>query len=398
MRSSTSTSTAPTGYGAPCDAFSFDAGPAEDAAAPMSILDERQAACSPACSATRPWRAWSRYGDVRGNVLAGGISYFAFFSIFPAVALAFTVFGFVLQDRPDLLQAVADGLEQYLPGFVKDAQHPNGIIPVEAPGTGTLTVAGLVSLGALVLAGLGWIGAMRDGIRAVFGVEGAPGNIVTNKLRDLGVLVTIGLGVAVSAILTSTIGGAAGWVAQHVGLGDNGWVVTLAGVLVGRRRRHRPDAPAAAVPVRCAAADARPGAGRAARRGGLHRPEAARRPTGQRHDDQPAVRLDRPRRRPAGLAQPDRPAHVAVRGLGRQRRGSARETAGVPVGPSTPRIPVGKCGSLPTFGARAADRTTLAAGAVLGATGAMARGLARAWRGGGLPARPLTTPCTTPAR
>ena len=198
----------------------------------MSILDDGKRLLT-RLQATRPWRAWSRYGEARGNVLAGGISYFAFFSIFPAVALAFTVFGFVLQNRPDLLQAVSDGLQHYLPGFVKDAQHPNGIIPVTAPGTGALTIAGLVSFVALVLAGLGWIGATRDGIRAVFGVEGSPGNIVTTKLRDLGVLVTIGLGVAASAILTSTIGGAAGWVADHVGLGDNGWVVTTVGVLVG---------------------------------------------------------------------------------------------------------------------------------------------------------------------
>ena len=170
----------------------------------------------------------------RGNVLAGGVGYFAFFSIFPAVALAFTVFGSSCRTAPTCCR-VADALEQYLPGFVKDAQHPNGIIPVKAPGTGALTVTGLVALVGLVLAGLGWIGALRDGIRAVFGVEGAPGNIVTNKLRDLGVLVTIGLGVAVSAVLTSTVGGAAGWVAEHVGLGDNGWVVTLVGVLVGCR-------------------------------------------------------------------------------------------------------------------------------------------------------------------
>ena len=99
----------------------------------MSILDDGKRLLT-RLQATRPWRAWSRYGDARGNVLAGGISYFAFFSIFPAVALAFTVFGFVLQNRPDLLQAVADGLQQYLPGFVKDAQHPNGIIPVTGAG------------------------------------------------------------------------------------------------------------------------------------------------------------------------------------------------------------------------------------------------------------------------
>ena len=54
--------------------------------------------------------------------------------------------------------------------------------------------------------------------------------------------------------------------------------------------------------------------------------------------------------------------------------GAARELAGVPVGPATPRIPVERSAALPTFGARAADRTTLAAGAVLGATGAMALG------------------------
>src|SRR5690242_6893749 len=53
---------------------------------------------------------------------------------------------------------------------------------------------------------------------------------------------------------------------------------------------------------------------------------------------------------------------------------AARELAGVPMGPATPRIPVERSASLPAFGARAADRTTLAAGAVLGATGAMALG------------------------
>ena len=44
----------------------------------------------------KPWRAWRRYSEARGNVLAAGVGYFAFFSVFPAVALAFSVFGFVL--------------------------------------------------------------------------------------------------------------------------------------------------------------------------------------------------------------------------------------------------------------------------------------------------------------
>jgi membrane protein len=323
---------------------------------------------------TRPWRAWTRYGDVRGNVLAGGISYFAFFSIFPAVALAFTVFGFLLQDRPDLLQTISAGLQKNLPGFVKDANHPNGIIPVEAPGTGTLTVTGLVALGALVLAGLGWIGALRDGIRAVFGVEGAPGNLITNKLRDLGVLVTIGLGIAVSAILTSMVGGAAGWVARHVGLGDNGWVVTLAGILVGVAA----DTGLMILLLRFLSGVALPTRDlvQGALVGGV---------------GFTVLKLLGARLVSGTMSNPLFASIALVVGLllwlnliarltllsaawAANDVGSARDAAGLPMGPSTPAIPVARPGSLPTFGARAADRTTLAAGAVLGATGAMAVG------------------------
>ena len=51
---------------------------------------------------TLPWRAWARYSAVRGNVLAGGVAYFAFFSLFPAMALGFTVFALLLGSHEDL--------------------------------------------------------------------------------------------------------------------------------------------------------------------------------------------------------------------------------------------------------------------------------------------------------
>ena len=182
--------------------------------------------------ASRLWRAWQRYNAARGNVLAAGIGYFAFFSIFPAVALAFTVFGFVLRGHPELLQSVADGLSAYLPGFIQDPQHPDGLIPVQAPQAAALTITGVISFVTLVLAGMGWLGAVREGIRAVFGVQGPVGNMVTTKLRDLGVLLTLGLGIALSSVLTSGVGVAAGWIAKGLGLSDRGWVVQLAGFAV----------------------------------------------------------------------------------------------------------------------------------------------------------------------
>ena len=72
-------------------------------------------------STTHLWRAWSRYSEARGGLLAGGVTYFAFFSLFPVIALAFTVFGLVLRDRPALLGQIREAIDKQLPGFVQSA-------------------------------------------------------------------------------------------------------------------------------------------------------------------------------------------------------------------------------------------------------------------------------------
>jgi membrane protein len=182
---------------------------------------------------TRAWSAWQRYGSANGDLLAAGVAYFAFFSIFPALALAFAIFGFVLQDRPDLIATIADSLNQALPGMVKTADNPDGIISISAPASLTLTVTGIIAFITLLLAGLGWVGSLRTGIRTVFGLKASGGNAVTTKLRDLGVLTVLGALIAVSAILTSAIGGLAGTIADWVGLPGGAVVVALVGLLAG---------------------------------------------------------------------------------------------------------------------------------------------------------------------
>jgi membrane protein len=182
--------------------------------------------------ASRPGRAWRRYSQARGNILAAGIGYFAFFSIFPAVALAFSVFGFVLREHPLLLSSIFDQLSSYLPGLVKDAQHRDGLIEAKAPEALALTITGVIAFVTLLLAGLGWLGAVREGIRAIFGARGSGGNLITNLARDLGVLFTLGLGIALVAVLTSGIGIAAGWLADEIGMSGRGSVLILADLAV----------------------------------------------------------------------------------------------------------------------------------------------------------------------
>jgi membrane protein len=179
------------------------------------------------------WQAWKRYGDNRGSLLAGGVGYFAFFSLIPALLLAFTVFGIVLRNQPDLLDQVKEAINEQLPGFIKTADNPDGVIAVNAPSGRALSVAGLVSLAGLAWAGTGWLGAIRDAIRQIFGVEGAPGNFILAKLRDLAVLLMLGVAILLSAAVGAVAGAGARWLAGLIGLGDQGWILTVIAFVIG---------------------------------------------------------------------------------------------------------------------------------------------------------------------
>ena len=74
--------------------------------------------------ATRAWSAWQRYGSANGDLLAAGVAYFAFFSIFPALALAFAIFGFVLQGRPDVARRHRRLAQQGAAGHGQDGGEP----------------------------------------------------------------------------------------------------------------------------------------------------------------------------------------------------------------------------------------------------------------------------------
>lgn len=190
--------------------------------------------------ATHAYRVWQRYGEARGGVLAGGIAYFAFFSVFPALTLGFAIFGFVLRGHPDLFHRVVNSVSGTLPGIVKDSAHPDGILDASKPPTpNVLTVTGAVSFVVLIFSGLGFLGALREGIRAMFDLPLLKSNALRSRLRDLGVLALLGLSMLVSAVLSGFVNAATGrvldWfgfaadsVAGHVILPVAGFLVVLA--------------------------------------------------------------------------------------------------------------------------------------------------------------------------
>jgi len=181
---------------------------------------------------TKAGRAWARYSAVRGNVLAGGIAYFAFFSLFPALAIAFTVTGYAVGDRPDLQKDIADYVNRTFGGATIIGRTPNtGLVSMDTLVAGdVLTLSALVGLLTLLLTGLGWIGALRDGVSAVFGRPGAA-NPLTAKLGDLAVLASIGTAALTSMAASLTVSGATEATLDRLGLQRSALVGVAVSVL-----------------------------------------------------------------------------------------------------------------------------------------------------------------------
>jgi membrane protein len=170
--------------------------------------------------ATVAWRAWQRYGKARGGVLAGGMAYVAFFSLLPALALGFTIFGLTLGNNTKLQGKVINSVNDAVGTVViTPIKGTGGVISIDTlTGSSQLTVVGIVGLIGFLLTGLGWLDALREGIRAMFGQPTLEGNIVKTKARDLLVLTSIGLVLLASAIAGIAVNAAAGGLLDLVGL------------------------------------------------------------------------------------------------------------------------------------------------------------------------------------
>lgn len=173
-------------------------------------------------------RTYERYQDRHGDRLAAYISYFAFLSFFPLIALAYALVGFLAAYEPAFRAYLTQALAELLPGLT-DGLRVEQIAAARHS-------AGVIGLVGLAYAGLGWVDALRDALRAIWltdrrGTEAFP----RRKLIDLGILIAFGCGLLLSVAATSVTVSVAGTVLGWVGLDDSGLgavLVSLLGSLV----------------------------------------------------------------------------------------------------------------------------------------------------------------------
>jgi len=176
-------------------------------------------------------RSYARADGLRFTRWAAAIALFGYLSIFPLVVLAFIALGFVLDNFPTVRTEVETYLQDSLP-LLFDPQGNEAALNVREVAR-TTTTAGIVSVVALVLAGLGWADASIEGVRRMQGAMRRRTHVVLSKGQDLASLIAVGtlllVGI-VGAVLLQALGSNA---LKWIGLGGGSpWLVNVLAPIV----------------------------------------------------------------------------------------------------------------------------------------------------------------------
>ncbi|MFF8766430.1 YihY/virulence factor BrkB family protein [Nocardiopsis dassonvillei] len=156
-------------------------------------------------------RAYERYADRNGNQLAGAVTYFAFLSFFPLLALAFAAVGYLAAVQVEVGDYLQQALDGVLPGLSE--QLPIDEIAQARVGAGVIGVLGLL------YAGLNAVSALREALHSIWlkNLREGP-NLLLRKLADLLVMLGLGAALLLAVAFTSVAQTATQWLLGLVGL------------------------------------------------------------------------------------------------------------------------------------------------------------------------------------
>lgn len=164
-------------------------------------------------------RMVTRYGERGGALLAGGTAYAALFSVFGALAAGFAVAGLLLGNHEALLDELVKATAEALPGLLTVDGQKGAIDPEQLLKSPSLfSVAGIVGFVVALVAGLGWVDALRIAIRTLFDLAPDARNIVLTKLTDVLWLACLGGLLVASAVLSMGLTAVGGTVLDWLGL------------------------------------------------------------------------------------------------------------------------------------------------------------------------------------
>ncbi|KNB51593.1 YihY/virulence factor BrkB family protein [Streptomyces caatingaensis] len=175
---------------------------------------------------THAWRSYETLERVKWTRLAAAVTFTSFVALFPLLTLGAAVTAAVLGRAK--VRELEDRLAEQVPGI---SQNLDLGVFVDNAGT-----VGVVAGALLLFTGVGWVGSLRECLRAVWELEESPGNPFLLRLRDAGVLLGLGAVVLLSLGCSAFASAAVSWTAGRTGLpsgGAGGALLTAAGFCAG---------------------------------------------------------------------------------------------------------------------------------------------------------------------
>jgi membrane protein len=181
-----------------------------------------------------PWldhlvRAGGRYEQMHSDLMAAGVTYFAFLGLFPVLLLAASIFGLFLAGDALLQEQLYDSIRTAFPGELGQQLVHQVSAAVDSAG-----VTGLLGLVGFLYAGLRTVDKLRIGMELIWKGEVDKPDVLRDNLQDLIALVALGGIGVVSLALTGALTQGSSRVLQLLGLaGERGtgvltWLLGLA--------------------------------------------------------------------------------------------------------------------------------------------------------------------------
>jgi membrane protein len=149
---------------------------------------------------TRPWlgfpiAVFKKYSEDQGGYLAAGVTYYAFFSVFPLLLVIVSVLGYVLRGHPHLEHQVLTSALGQFPVIGHDLR-------INALSGNAVALA--LGIAASLWAGIGVFLAAENAMDNIWGVprDERPG-FLQARLRALGLLALLGTGVVTATVVGS---------------------------------------------------------------------------------------------------------------------------------------------------------------------------------------------------
>src|SRR3984957_17004015 len=130
-------------------------------------------------------RANDWYDERQGNFYSAGLTYYTIFALFPLLMVGFSVAGFLLSRRPDVLNAIDNKVRSAVPGALGQQMLDLMNSAIDAR-----TSVGVIGLAAAVWVGLNWMRNLRVSLTELWKQTDGSHGYIRTKFSDLGTMVS----------------------------------------------------------------------------------------------------------------------------------------------------------------------------------------------------------------